>query len=727
MNAAEALSTTFRVNLANTGAVAGDRVELLLDGRPFGTATTETLNAADITNGSVDFTLAQADLGANGPKSLTARLLDEAGNASTASAATSFRLDTSAPTFQAATIKDTTLTLRYDQALDHAKLPDATDFTITIDGRAQEPEAYRITRADGNYLIITLETALTPASVVTVAYADPTTGDDANAIQDAAGNDVATLATVTANYDGDGDGISDADEGGERDGNGDGIADSQQTAVTAIKTASDDFVTLENASGGQQSNVAVSPAPTDEELPQELQGSQFPLGVLSFDIADVAVGGTEVISLYVDSDKIVNGYIKQDKNGNWVSVPITLYEQLADGRWSEVAPGTQVSSATQRIDFAVQDGGPLDLDPRDGYIKDPGAPVFLNHPPVFTGGDTLNLSIAENTTAVARVQATDADPNDSVSLTLSGEDAALFRLRDGRLTFKSAPDYENPQDQGDSAGNNTYVVMILAEDQNGGSATQTITVSVTDVPDTPTGTSYFDDEFVATQGANFNGGPGRDMLFVEGALSDSTITRGTPTATVVHGAETETLSSVEVLLFGGAVFDEAYYLDANPDVAAAVIDGQTSAFAHYIHFGHGEGRTPNVEGRLPEVTLTNTAFDPIGLDAAYYLEENPDVTAAIEAGILSDARQHFDLFGRSEGRDPNALFDTDWYLEHNPDVAAAVATGALSAYDHYLAFGGFEGRNASDSFASALYLSDNPDVAAAGVNPLLHFLAFGVE
>jgi hypothetical protein len=184
-----------------------------------------------------------------------------------------------------------------------------------------------------------------------------------------------------------------------------------------------------------------------------------------------------------------------------------------------------------------------------------------------------------------------------------------------------------------------------------------------------------------------------------------------------------------VLLFGGGAFDESAYLNANPDVAAAVSSGQiSSALDHYLRFGHAEGRAPNAEGRLPEVSLATTAFDDIGLDSTYYLEENPDVAAAVVNGDFTNARQHFDLFGGAEGRDPNALFDTDWYLAHNPDVAAAVSAGAITtAYAHYLGCGGHEGRAASDAFASGLYLDDYPDVQAAGMNPLLHFLSFGIE
>ncbi|MCW8205372.1 SwmB domain-containing protein, partial [Verminephrobacter aporrectodeae] len=43
---------------------------------------------------------------------------------------------------------------------------------------------------------LTLSTAVTSDQTVTVAYADPTTGNDANAIQDAAGNDATSFAAT---------------------------------------------------------------------------------------------------------------------------------------------------------------------------------------------------------------------------------------------------------------------------------------------------------------------------------------------------------------------------------------------------------------------------------------------------------------------------------------------------------------------------------------------------
>jgi len=106
--------------------------------------------------------------------------------------------------------------------------------------------------------------------------------------------------------------------------------------------------------------------------------------------------------------------------------------------------------------------------------------------PVITsngGGASASISIAENTTAVTTVTATDADGSAVITYSISGgADAAKFQIgsSSGVLTFISAPDYETPTDLGDTAGNNTYVVIVQASDGTN-TDTQTITVTVTDV------------------------------------------------------------------------------------------------------------------------------------------------------------------------------------------------------------------------------------------------------
>jgi Ca2+-binding RTX toxin-like protein len=106
--------------------------------------------------------------------------------------------------------------------------------------------------------------------------------------------------------------------------------------------------------------------------------------------------------------------------------------------------------------------------------------------PVITsngGGATGAVSVAENTTAVTTVTATDADLGDTLTYAISGgADAALFDIdtATGALSFKVAPNFEAPTDAG---ANNVYDVEVEVSD-GALSDTQAIAVTVTDVADT---------------------------------------------------------------------------------------------------------------------------------------------------------------------------------------------------------------------------------------------------
>lgn len=186
----------------------------------------------------------------------------------------------------------------------------------------------------------------------------------------------------------------------------------------------------------------------------------------------------------------------------------------------------------------------------------------------------------------------------------------------------------------------------------------------------------------------------------------------------------------------GSLFNAAYYLAHNPDVADAGVDPYT----HYMTIGWHEGRNPS------------SLFD-----TTWYLAHNPDVAAA---GV--NPLQHFETFGWREGRDPSASFSVADYLAANPDVAAAnvdplvhyvqfgESEGRMSfASDHaagvdpafytahttlpqgvtasadYLGHGWAAGMNPNAWFDSAYYLKQNPDVKAAGMDPLLHYETYG--
>ncbi len=101
--------------------------------------------------------------------------------------------------------------------------------------------------------------------------------------------------------------------------------------------------------------------------------------------------------------------------------------------------------------------------------------------PVFTSPTTAN--VAENTTAVMTVTATDADlPAQAISFSIiGGADQTKFSITaGGALSFNSAPDFEAPAD---ANHDNVYVVTVQASDGNGGTTPQTISVTVTPVND----------------------------------------------------------------------------------------------------------------------------------------------------------------------------------------------------------------------------------------------------
>jgi hypothetical protein len=163
------------------------------------------------------------------------------------------------------------------------------------------------------------------------------------------------------------------------------------------------------------------------------------------------------------------------------------------------------------------------------------------------------------------------------------------------------------------------------------------------------------------------------------------------------------------------VFDEQYYLLANPDVAQAVARGGfLSGRHHFDQYGRFEPRR----------------VSPL-FNEALYLQQNPDVALAIQQGRIQSALSHFVEFGQFEGRRFSMLFDETVYRQANPDVAAAVTAGVFrTTLEHFLLYGQYEGRKASLQFDEQYYRLNNPDVAAAlahGVfsSGLRHFLLYG--
>lgn len=160
------------------------------------------------------------------------------------------------------------------------------------------------------------------------------------------------------------------------------------------------------------------------------------------------------------------------------------------------------------------------------------------------------------------------------------------------------------------------------------------------------------------------------------------------------------------------IFNVNWYLQQNPDVAAAVSAGLIDAQTHFNLYGRFEDRSPS------------PLFDP-----ASYLESNPDIAEAVSAGLIN-AYDHFVNFGVNEGRNPTPLFDPQFYLQQNPDVAQAMGNTPAAAVQHFLNWGVNEPRAINPSIHLGAYLQYNPDVMAAAQISLItafdHFATFGI-
>ena len=117
-----------------------------------------------------------------------------------------------------------------------------------------------------------------------------------------------------------------------------------------------------------------------------------------------------------------------------------------------------------------------------------------------------------------------------------------------------------------------------------------------------------------------------------------------------------------MLVLQSRLFDQEYYLRANPDVAEKGGD----PFRHFMEYGGQEGRSPC------------SVFD-----SRWYLDQYPDVRDRRTNPLV-----HYIKAGSREGRQPFPGFDSRWYGLHYSDVGQS---GTLPL-THYFLYGRFEGR-----------------------------------
>ena len=106
--------------------------------------------------------------------------------------------DVTPPAFASATVNGNNLVMTYTDAnLLNTSIAPVSAFTVTNAGVANPVIAVAVD-ANAKTISLTLTNAVKNSQPVNVEYTDPTVGDDVNAIQDAAGNDAASLTIRSA-------------------------------------------------------------------------------------------------------------------------------------------------------------------------------------------------------------------------------------------------------------------------------------------------------------------------------------------------------------------------------------------------------------------------------------------------------------------------------------------------------------------------------------------------
>ncbi|MCT7958586.1 hypothetical protein [Laspinema palackyanum] len=167
-------------------------------------------------------------------------------------------------------------------------------------------------------------------------------------------------------------------------------------------------------------------------------------------------------------------------------------------------------------------------------------------------------------------------------------------------------------------------------------------------------------------------------------------------------------------------FNADYYQQRYGDLAPL---SNQELFQHFINFGINEGRRGSSSFHV-------TA----------YLENSADLQ---QIGFTNQqAVEHFIRFGVDEGSrrsrvsfvsqvadiwQENLVYFSSFYRSHNPDLGGF---DDLQLVEHFQDFGRDEGRRASPYFDVNAYLASNPDLQQAGLTnreAIAHFIAFGFK
>ncbi|BBI49681.1 hypothetical protein HORIV_21020 [Vreelandella olivaria] len=267
-----------------------------------------------------------------------------------------------------------------------------------------------------------------------------------------------------------------------------GISSFTLTENTVNGASSGFYITLDDLVVTNITAVPTNAAPTITGAPSDITVTEDT--VSNVDLSDVTLADSDGDNLTVTLTASA-GTLAASSGGS-VTVSgsgtgaLTLSDTAANiNTYLDTTTNIQYTGASNA---SGDNAATLTIKANDGTVDSSTTKVnvditAVNDAPVFTSSNKAN--VAENTTAVTTLVATDADA-DMLTYSISGgADKALFSLdsNSGALTFTNAPDFEAP---GDSNSDNAYAVEVTANDGQGDTTPLTLTVTVTNVNEEPT-------------------------------------------------------------------------------------------------------------------------------------------------------------------------------------------------------------------------------------------------
>lgn len=233
-------------------------------------------------------------------------------------------------------------------------------------------------------------------------------------------------------------------------------------------------------------------------------------------------------------------------------------------------------------DFGSQDGREV-----YGQVYTYTPVLGNNNAPSITSSSAHSAD--ENTTEVTTIEAGDPDGQAVTFAVTGGDDQGKFQIDyyTGALSFRDAPNFEIPTDAQET---NVYEVEVTAQDGNGGTDTQVVSVTVLDIsPEFLTGTPGDDDPLNGDSSDEFIYGLAGDDV-ISGNEGDDTVSGGEGEDYIYGNAGDDILS-------GDADRDHIYGGTGNDTLHGNSgddrLDGGYGSDVYHFEDGWGDDRIAN--------------------------------------------------------------------------------------------------------------------------------------